>query len=304
MLDACVGIDAVVAYDALSGSPGQAERQHWNVGAGPSGIAVDVERRQAVVFSQFDRTVSTFSLRSDFTELVDDRSAPSAVEKVALPALPNMSTQQVIGRMLFHASGDVRISSDGRACASCHPDGRDDAITWATPEGPRRSITLAGRVGKTAPYSWDGNATTIDAHLSATFRRLSGTGLRSFEREALVAYVSSLPVPPARVVEDKAKVDRGRRIFVSPEAGCSGCHSGSSLTDGMNHDVGSKRSADKAGTFNTPSLHLVGGTGPFFHDGRYASLAELLVKSDGKMGHTGHLTNADIDALATYLETL
>ena len=31
-----------------------------------------------------------------------------------------------------------RLSGDGRACASCHPDGRDDGLVWSTPNGPRQ----------------------------------------------------------------------------------------------------------------------------------------------------------------------
>ncbi len=307
LLVTCFGIDSVIAYDAMSSTPARATRKHWNVGAGPTGIAVDPETHQAFVFSQFDRSISVLKLDA-MDELVDDKGNPPAVTKTALAPLRdgNVSPQFIVGRMLFHASGDIRISNDGRACASCHPDGRDDAITWATPEGPRRSIMLAGRVSKTPPYSWDGNASTIETHLSATFQRLKGHGLRSFELEALVAYVSGLPAPPARAIDprDKAKVDRGQKIFASSEAGCSSCHSGTDFTDGMNHDVQSKHNADRAEKFNTPSLRMIGGTGPYFHDGRYASLPELLRKSDGKMGHTKHLTNADLDALTSYLETL
>ena len=44
-----------------------------------------------------------------------------------------------LGRSLFHAVGTRQIAFDGRACASCHPDGRDDGLTWATQEGPRRA---------------------------------------------------------------------------------------------------------------------------------------------------------------------
>lgn len=304
LLVTCFGIDAVVAYDAMSGTPSQAVRRHWNVGAGPTGIAVDAEKRQAVVFSQFDRTISVFSLGGD--DLVDDKGASPTVERTALAPLSSMSPSFVVGRMLFHASGDIRISNDGRACASCHPDGRDDAITWATPEGPRRSIMLAGRVKTTPPYSWDGNASTIEQHLSSTFQRLKGHGLRSFELDSLIAYISGLPAPPARVIDpaDKGKIERGRAIFTSAEAGCASCHAGSTFTDGMNHDVGSKHNADRAEKFNTPSLHLVGGTGPYFHDGRYANLNDLLRKSDGKMGHTKHLTNSDLEALQSFIETL
>jgi DNA-binding beta-propeller fold protein YncE len=302
LLVTCYGIDAVIAYDAASGNPLTSERRRWTVGSGPSGIAIDAEKHRAVVWSQFDRTLTTFPIGG--TELVDDKTSPPLVQKTAMaPLNPKLPAEYALGRILFHAAGDTRISSDGRACASCHPDGRDDAITWATPEGPRRSIMLAGRVTRTAPYSWNGNETTLHNHLGNTFDRLSGKGLRSIELDALVTYLSSMPAPAPEVVE-KVKADRGKQIFASAEAGCAGCHSGESYSDGKNHDIGSKHKFDREASFNTPSLHLVGGTGPYFHDGRYSTLGELLKKSDGKMGKTAHLSPADLDALETFLRTL
>lgn len=305
LLVTCYGIDAVVAYDAASANPLTSERRRWTVGAGPSGVAVDVEKHRGVVWSQFDRTLSTFPIGG--TELVDDKVSPSLVQKTAAaPLREKLPAEYALGRILFHAAGDARISSDGRACASCHPDGRDDAITWATPEGPRRSILLAGRVTRSAPYSWNGNENTLHNHLGNTFDRLSGRGLRSIELDALVTYISQMPAPgtPPEASADRAKVERGRQIFTSAEAGCSGCHSGADYSDGKNHDVASKHKFDRGAQFNTPSLHLVGGAGPWFHDGRYATLGELLKKSDGKMGKTAHLGASDLDALETFLRTL
>jgi DNA-binding beta-propeller fold protein YncE len=305
LLVTCYGIDAVVAYDATAANPLAAERRRWTVGSGPSGVAIDPQAQRVVVWSQFDRTLSTFAVGDD--ELIDDSKAPLKVKRTALaPLHEKMPAEYALGRILFHAAGDARIASDGRACASCHPDGRDDAITWATPEGPRRSIMLAGRTTQTAPYSWNGNETTLHGHLGNTFDRLSGRGVRSIELDALVTYISQMPAPTAQAGtdKDKAKVDRGRAIFASSEAGCSSCHSGANFTDGLNHDVGSKHKADRAGSFNTPSLHLVGGAGPYFHDGRYDTLSELLTRSDGQMGHTKHLSNGDLDALETFLRTL
>jgi cytochrome c peroxidase len=211
----------------------------------------------------------------------------------------------MIGRVLFHASGDSRIALDGRACASCHPDGRDDAITWATPDGPRRSIMLAGRVKTTPPYSWAGNANTIQVHLHSTFTRLRGHGLKAGEVDALVAYITSLPPPPSPgTAADAKKLARGKDLFHSSEAACATCHSGDTLTDGAQHDVLSAKEIDEQKEFNTPSLHLVGGTGPYFHDGRYATLHDLLKQTSGTMGKTSHLSPADLDALETYVESL
>ena len=300
LLVTCYGIDTVIAYDATAASPLAAERRRWSVGAGPSGIVVDPDRHEAVVWSQFDRTVSVFPIGGK--DVVDEKSL--AVTKIALePLKDGPAPAYALGRVLFHAAGDRRISHDGRACASCHPDGRDDAITWATPDGPRRSIMLAGRVGATAPYSWNGTESTLTGHLASTFDRLSGQGIRSLELEALTTYFSGMPAPAAGNTTS-AKVERGKKIFASTEAGCASCHSGAAYTDGKNHDVGSKVASDSAAAFNTPSLHLVDGTGPYFHDGRYATLHDVLVKSDGTMGHTKQLTNDDLDALETFLRTL
>ena len=46
------------------------------------------------------------------------------------------------------------------------------------------------------------------------------------------------------------------------------------------------------------------GAGPWFHDGRYATLKDLLKSSDGKMGKTKHLSEADLDALEAYLRSI
>jgi cytochrome c peroxidase len=273
------------------------------VGSGPSAVAVDPDKHVGVVWGQFDRTLTTFALGNN--ELVDDKATPVSTQRTQLAPLKNkLPSEYALGRILFHAAGDARVSADGRACASCHPDGRDDAITWATPEGPRRSIMLAGRVTGTAPYAWNGNAKTVPEHLGNTFDRLSGKGLRSVELDALIAYVTQLPTPHATPDTNAATIERGRQIFASKEAACSTCHAGTSFTDGARHDVGSQHKADRASSFNTPSLHLVGGTGPYFHDGRYASLSELLKQSDGKMGHTKHLSTNDLGALEAYLHTL
>jgi cytochrome c peroxidase len=68
--------------------------------------------------------------------------------------------------------------------------------------------------------------------------------------------------------------------------------------------VKSKAKADQSSVFNTPSLRFVGGTGPYFHDGRYKTLRALLTSTDGTMGHTKHLSPDDLDALEAYLRTL
>jgi mono/diheme cytochrome c family protein len=307
LLVACLGLDAVIAYDGLATSPIRAEKRRWPVAAGPTGIAVEPVKHRAVVWSQFDHAISTFSLEGP--ELVDEKLQKTPKpERIAIPYDPKHQPTMALalGRILFHSVGDTRISHDGRACASCHPDGRDDALTWATPNGPRRSISLAGRISATAPFSWTGSEHELKEHMGITFERLKGAGgLKSMELDALAAYVEALPPPPLPKRAKDAKATRGQAIFASAAAECSTCHKGEGTTDNKHHDVQSKTVSDKAPAgFNTPSLKFVGGGGPYFHDGRYKTLRDLLTDSDRKMGHTKQLSNDDLEALEAYLRTL
>jgi cytochrome c peroxidase len=68
--------------------------------------------------------------------------------------------------------------------------------------------------------------------------------------------------------------------------------------------VKSRTAIDLSAKFDTPSLRFVGGSAPYFHDGRYADLDTLLSKSDGKMGRTKHLSPTELADLKAYLETL
>jgi mono/diheme cytochrome c family protein len=296
-----MGIDALVAYDARAAAPHAAERRRYPLAAGPTGVALDPAGRRAVVWSQFDRALNVIALADAPAAEPDEIPA---VARIPLEGVePAIDATIALGRKLFHAA-DVRISRDGRACASCHPSGRDDALTWATPDGPRQTPMLAGRLEETAPYGWNGAGATVRAHLGHTFERLGGSGLDPREIDALIAYVGAIAAPPG-IAGDAALVRRGAALFASDQAGCASCHAGGgAFTDGAPHDVGSRAQADKDEKFDTPSLRFVGGTAPYFHDGRYPTLRDVLRHADGSMGHTAHLSGADLDALEAYLRSL
>lgn len=301
LLVTCLGIDAVVAYDAASANPVSVEKARWDVGSGPTGVAVDREHHRAIVFSQFERSIEIVDLATMGSK---ESTKSTGRERVALDAMAKpMPLAYVLGRQIFHSTGDARISRDGRACASCHPDGRDDAITWATPDGPRRSIMLAGRLTGTEPFSWNGSNKDVREHLSHTFDRLNGQGLRNVELEALLTFVSAMPAPPREVEADAKLVKQGDALFHSEKTACGSCHTEGG-TDSRNHDLGSKAKADRKAAFNTPSLSYLSGRGPFFHDGRYDNLRDLLVQSDGMMGHTKGLDEKELGALEAYLNSL
>ncbi|MEZ4226113.1 MAG: c-type cytochrome [Polyangiaceae bacterium] len=305
LLVTCLGVDSVIEYDSASVDPRRAERRRFSVPSGPMGIAVDSSQRRAVVLSEFDHAISVIDLNLA-PPAKSGQLVASQVQQLALSrGAGNVTRGDVaLGRRLFHSTGDPRISSDGRACASCHPDGREDSLTWATPGGPRQTPMLAGRLSRTAPYGWDGAGADVETHLSHTFQRLGGAGLNEKELSALLSYVATLPTPPSLPTPDAPRLERGRQLFFAKASGCAGCHGGDVSSDGKRHDVKSRAKSDGHERFDTPSLRFIAGTAPYFHDGRYQTLEQLLRESDGKMGHTAHLSEQDVKDLAAFLRTL
>jgi cytochrome c peroxidase len=68
--------------------------------------------------------------------------------------------------------------------------------------------------------------------------------------------------------------------------------------------MGTPEVGASAAGFDTPSLRFVGATAPYFHDGRYKSLDEVLIAPDHDMGGGATLGRGDRAALVAYLETL
>jgi hypothetical protein len=126
-------------------------------------------------------------------------------------------------------------------------------------------VTVARLRDRTRRRCSAGRETTLREYLVGTVRRLGGSGLSDFDRDALAAYVSTVR-PPVVSRGAHAAVERGSSIFHSPSVGCSGCHrSDTVFADGDQHAIGSETPADRTYLFDTPSLRFVGGTPPYFH---------------------------------------
>ena len=291
---ACLGSDRVMQFPLRWGAPTGLVSARLDVPSGPTGLAVDPERHRLVVYSAFDGALTLAPTRGD-----------GAREQIQLVRSSGLTELQREGRRLFHDAGDPRIAKDGRTCASCHVDGRDDGLVWSTPNGPRQTILLAGREARSAPFGWLGKHPSLPLHMTTTMKNLKGTGVTEHELEALAAYVTSLKGAPK---EERALTDeeaRGREVFTSSDAMCSSCHTEKSgFTDHDVHDVQSATPTDVSAKFLVPSLVGIGGSAPYFHDGRYATLEALLAGSDGTMGSTKELSAADKQALVAYLRTL
>jgi mono/diheme cytochrome c family protein len=201
------------------------------------------------------------------------------------------------GHDLFHSSVGVNL-----ACASCHPGGGDDGHTWVfSGLGSRRTRPFETGIRDTLPLFWQGELATFDDLLAEVFvKRMGGHEPSLGEARAIESWIASLRVTtPMRPADDPAAV-RGRALFESNDVGCAGCHSGQKLTNNQNEDVGT------GGTFQVPALRGVAYHGPWMHNGCADSLRKRFDHSCGGAthGNTATLSDAQIDDLAAYLESL
>jgi hypothetical protein len=286
---ACAGTDEVMELEGRRHDPLASYVRRFAVPPGPTGVALSDDEKLLVAFSQFEAALT----------LIDLESGDPRTVSLDLGASP-LSLDRRVGRELFHRANDARITGDGIACASCHPGGLDDGVVWQTPEGPRQTIALAGKLEGTEPFGWTRGQTTLSGYIESTCSRLGGSGLPRDELLSLASYVRAVAPLPAVPVEESLRA-RGAEVFV--EQDCISCHV---EVVGTNHQAHSIVQASGRGyeEMDTPSLFRVGMTGPYFHDGRYATLEDLLGDRSSTMGRTRLLKPEAQVALAAFLRSL
>lgn len=247
---------------------------------------------------------------SDTVAVVDAQAAggvPAAT--IALGPAPQW-TQQRRGELLFH---DATICyQQWQSCASCHPDGRADALAWdlmndgaGNPKNTK-SMLLSH---KTPPAMAEGVRMSAEEAVRSGIIHVLFSHRPEEEAVAMDAYLKSLrPVPSPRLVDGRLSpaAERGRELFHSERVGCSRCHPAPRYTDLRAHNVGSRSPSEYSERFDTPTLVEVWRTAPYLHDGRYATIQELLVegKHGLRRGREGRLSNQEMDDLIEFVLSL
>jgi mono/diheme cytochrome c family protein len=302
------GDDAVVA---LADASGEAPYVDWvarvgnaNVGdaCGIDGLVVDSgeDGRSLWIHCEFGRRL----LRLDLDVSVSGSQTPEQrgrewLQSEELATSPRSAIVER-GAELYRRS-DFSISDHGiLACSNCHPEGRSDGLTWRLGKSIMQVPILAGRVGDTGPYKWDGQDETMHTSLRHTIERLGGIpDLPDADVDAMVAYLDSLPAPKPKPPPDAKAVSRGREVFM--QSTCSGCHVGDKLTDRSQHDLDT--TMDRV---DTPSLIGLGHSRPYYHDGSATDVHTLLTDRGTihEMADTSQLSDSQLRDLAAYLESL
>jgi hypothetical protein len=200
------------------------------------------------------------------------------------------------GYELFHLA-----TFAGLACASCHPEGREDGHVWTFSLGPRRTQTLGGGILGTEPFHWNGEMANFSSLAHDVFNgRMTGPDLSPAHMTAFANWINAIPAWKPTAPADGAAAERGRVLFNDPTVGCSGCHSGAKMTNNTTVDVGTRA------LFQVPSLRGVGFRAPFMHDGCAATFRDRFGSCGGgdKHGVTSTLSDGQRADLVAYLETL
>jgi cytochrome c peroxidase len=246
------------------------------------------------------------------------RPAPSieAGRQLAQAAGTTPASAELVaqGKALFN---DAKLSGDGKwSCATCHPNNADtDNKTYVgvtvvkdgDPQG-RSTPTMWG-VTTRAAFSWAGTAPSLEANIRGIIvNRMKGAEPSKETLAALVAYLGSLSYPPnpnlnadgtpSASAPDAAK--RGYALFMG-RAGCNTCHQPPAYDKKDVEDV------ESGGKFKAPALRVVSRTGPYFHDGRFATLEEavkFMWEYVKKAGTTENLTDAELKDVVEFLKIL
>jgi hypothetical protein len=201
------------------------------------------------------------------------------------------------GQKIFHFA-----TGGGLACASCHPEGREDGHLWTFAGlGPRRTQSIGGGILGTEPFHWGGDMADFSTLAHEVFgNRMSGPQLQSTHVQALANWVNQVPAMKPEPVLDQASVDRGHTLFQDPNVGCATCHVGAKLTNNATVTVGT------GGPFQVPSLVAVSWRAPYLHSGCAPTLEARFGSCGGGDAHgkTSQLSTQNRADLIAFLQSL
>ena len=246
---------------------------------------------------------------SDSIVTVDPRAAEDVpLETIELGPPPQLTLERR-GQLLFHDA--TLCYQQWISCTSCHPDGRVDGLNWDLMNdgaGNPKSTKSMLLTYRTPPSMAEGVRDTAELAVRSGLTHILFADRPEEEAVAIDAYLKSLrPVPSPHLMGGQlnAAAKRGQQLFESERIACHRCHPGPLYTDLRSHDVGSRRRNEYTNRFDTPTLVEVWRTAPYLHDGRYATVKELLV--EGKHGlrrRRSELTEQDMNDLVEFVLSL
>jgi hypothetical protein len=215
------------------------------------------------------------------------------------------------GEIWFHDATTTMES--WLSCATCHPAGRNDGLNWdllndgiGNPKNTK-SLVLSP---ETPPAMWSGVRSRAEIAVRAGFHFINFFEATDSKMQAVHTYLASLTPEksPYAILQEsdrsfRESVERGESLF--RERGCIECHQPPLYTDQKTYEfeVSDERGINK---FDVPTLKEEWRRGPYWHDGRKATLRGVLEDPDLSPcgGSAGELDDQDLEDLKNFMLTL
>lgn len=196
------------------------------------------------------------------------------------------------------------------SCVTCHPDARTDAMNWDLLNdgmGNPKNVKSMLLAHKTPRAMWLGVRADAETGVRAGIKYIQFAVRPEEDAAAIDAYLKSLtPVPSPHLVNGKLSesAERGKILF--EQIGCTSCHPAPLYTNLKMVDVGTTTGQDTGKPVDIPQLVEVWRTAPYLHDGRAATMRELLTTYNHAhtLEKTKDFTEEQIDDLTEYLLSL
>jgi cytochrome c peroxidase len=235
--------------------------------------------------------------------------------------------ERIQGAKLFHDTRDTRMTANRwMSCAVCHLEGGrvSDGLVWDLTGADAHSkigntMDLVNTPAASPPFFHRGASDSVGA-LEQFVRSLQqGTGFLpdsdatkdiSPEWQSMLSYMNSMHARPSPHMdgdrprpEIQAAAERGRQLFSDPVIGCVHCHGGPAMTVAGRKGQLCVFDVGTGAMIKTPSLLNLWDTAPYLHDGRAATLRDVLVKHNpqDRHGRTSHLNIEQLHDLETFL---
>lgn len=248
-----------------------------------------------------------------FTDSLDvvNFSNPDNVVIKSFPLGPKLPmTDERLGETFFN---DASLCfQNWLSCATCHPDARTDGLNWDLLNdgmGNPKNVKTMLLSHKTPQAMWLGVRADAETGVRAGLRHIQFIVRPDEDAQKIDAYLKSLePVPSPRLDRETGGLTeaaiRGKRIF--EQSGCAHCHPAPLFTDLEMRDVGTTKGQDTGKPVDTPHLVEVWRTAPYLHDGRAATLHDVVTSEDHAriLNATSGMSEQEINDLVEYLGSL
>lgn len=262
-------------------------------GNGPRGIVLVGTKAYATEY---------FTDSLGVVDIVPD-ARPTAVSLPLGPAQEMTVARK--GEMFFHDA--ALCFQHWQSCASCHPDARVDGLNWdlmndglGNPKNTRNMVLAH----LTPPAMSLGVRDTAETAVRAGIRYIQFAVRPEEDAVAIDTYLKSLEPaasPHSMDATSRAAAERGAAVF--DRAGCAACHNGPYYTDQQPYDVGTAKGLDEGKPIDTPTLVEVWRTAPYLHDGRAATIMDMLTtfNPNDRHGVTSNLTRQELADLEAFV---